>query len=90
MKLLDIQVSDDILQIVNEEVTRIKEAGANRTERDALILEKMTKIYSLIQANVRENVKAGMFGNMSDEDLNDAQSLESTIDSTESDDELAE
>lgn len=87
MKLLDVQVSDDILQIVNEEVTRIKAAGANRTERDALILEKMTKIYSLIQANVRENVKAGMFGNMSDEDLNDAQSLESTVDGTESDDE---
>lgn len=90
MKLLDIQVSDDILQIVNEEVTRIKAAGANRTERDALILEKMTKIYSLIQANVRENVKAGMFGSMSDEDLNNAQSLESAIDGTESDDELTE
>lgn len=90
MKLLDIQVSDDILQIVNEEVTRIKAAGTNRTERDALILEKMTKIFSLIQANVRENMKAGMFGSMSDSDLNNAESLESAVDSPESDDELPE
>lgn len=81
MKLLDMQVSDDILQIVNEEVTRIKAAGANRTERDALILEKMTKIFSMIQANTRESMKAGAFGNMSDADLDQAESLESTIDS---------
>lgn len=90
MKLLDIQVSDDILQIVNEEVTRIKNAGNNRTERDALILEKMTKIFSLIQANVRENAKAGMLGNMSDADLEQAESLESAVDSPGSDDELGD
>lgn len=88
MKLLDIQVSDDILHIVNEEVARIKRAGAGRTERDALILEKMTKIFSLIQANVRENAKAGMLGNMSDVDLEQTEGLESAIDSTGGDDDL--
>lgn len=90
MKLLDIQVSDDILQIVNEEVVRIKAAGANRTERDALILEKMTKIFSLIQANVRENAKAGMLGNMSDSDLEQSDGLESAVDGSSSDDDLSE
>lgn len=88
MKLIDVQISEDMLTIVNEEVTRILRAGAERNERDMLMLEKAAKIYSLLQANTREAVKAGSFGNMSDADLKDAENLESAPDGGGSDDDL--
>lgn len=88
MKLLDIQISEDMLTIVNEEVTRILRAGAERNAQDMLMLEKAAKIYSLLQANSREMIKAGSFGNMTDEDLKNAEGLESTPDRSGSDDEL--
>ena len=53
MKLLDMQIADDILDIVNEEVTRIKNAGVERNERDMLILDKVTTVFSMISENTR-------------------------------------
>jgi hypothetical protein len=88
MKLLDMQIADDILDIVNEEVTRIKNAGVERNERDMLILEKVTKVFSMISANTREALKAGTFGDIPDKDLEESQDLESAVGSGGADDNL--
>ena len=85
--MLDFEISDDILQIVNEEVTRIK-LSTDRTDRDMLTLEKATKIFSMLQANTREAVKAGMFADLKDSELEQSHGLESAVDSAESDDNL--
>lgn len=88
MKLLDLQISDDMLAIINEEVTRIKMAGGERTERDMLILEKAAKIYQILQSNAREAVKAGSFGLLPDADLKDSEDLQGAVDGSDSDDNL--
>lgn len=88
MKLLDLRIHDDILEIVDEEVTRIRAAGDERTQADMLVLEKATKIFTMLQANLREAMKAGSFGNMSDDELNQSQDLESAVDGSDSDDNL--
>ena len=68
MKLSDLLITDEILAIIAEEVTIIK----NSTDRDAsaiIKLEKLARTYSVIMANSREVVKSGILGKLSDAEL---------------------
>lgn len=63
MKLRDVQIAEDIMSIIEEEVTRIKQ-NPDRETGDVILLERLSKTYSVIMASNRELVKSGMLGNL--------------------------
>jgi hypothetical protein len=63
MKLNDLLIADEILEIVSEEVNAIKNA-APREAADIIKLEKISKVYSTIMAHQREVLKSGVLGSL--------------------------
>jgi hypothetical protein len=61
MKLNDLLIADEILEIVSEEVNAIKNA-APREAADIIKLEKISKVYSTIMAHQREVLRSGVLG----------------------------
>lgn len=59
------------MSIVQEEVRGIKGRGKERDDRDLMKLEKLAKVYATLMASHRENIKFGVFGNLSSEQLDD-------------------
>lgn len=80
IKVKDLEVADDILAIVAEEVTRIRLKGDERDAGDVMKLEKLSRVYSILMASARENLKGGVYGKLSLEELEklDAQLGESS------------
>jgi hypothetical protein len=68
MKLRDLELANDILKIVDEEVTAIMNSTA-REPSDIVKLEKLSKVYVTIMANQRELLKQGVLGKLSEEEL---------------------
>lgn len=67
-KYLEQEIADDIKDILRREVTKLK--NKEKLEgNDPTNLEKYTKIYSILMGSHREDVKHGIFGQMSEEDL---------------------
>lgn len=66
--LIELQIAEDIKEIVKREVLKLK----NSPELDKtslMALEKVTKAYTMLMADLRENVKAGLFGKLDDAQL---------------------
>ncbi len=70
MKFRDLEIADDILKIVDEEVTAIKNA-TSREIADIVRLEKVSKIYTTLMANQREVLKSGILGSLDLSDQSD-------------------
>jgi hypothetical protein len=68
MKLRDVEIAESIMDIVEEEVNKIKE-NPDRETGDMIILEKVSKIYSVIMASNRELLKSGALGKLSSQEL---------------------
>lgn len=66
----DIQIAEDIMQIIEEEILRIKQ-NPNREAGDIVLMEKLSKTYSVIMASNREVFKSGMLGGLELDDLGD-------------------
>jgi hypothetical protein len=82
MNLRDLEIADDILKIVDEEVTAIKNA-TSREVADIIRLEKISKIYTTLMANQREVLKSGVLGSLKlDESDNGGDSEDDTEDDT--------
>jgi hypothetical protein len=81
MKLRDVQIAEDIMSVIEQEVTRIKE-NPSRETGDIILLERLSKTYSTIMASNRELVKSGMLGNLKLDESDDAGDSE---DDTEND-----
>ena len=71
MNLRDLEIADDILKIVDEEVTAIKNA-TSREVADIIRLEKISKIYTTLMANQREVLKSGVLGSLKLDEGDDA------------------
>ena len=75
MKLRDLEIADDILKIVDDEITAIKNTS-NREASDIIKLEKITKVYVALMANSREVLRSGVLGKIDlkelDNDLDDS------------------
>lgn len=68
VKFIEQEIAEDIKSILRTEVNKIK--GKEEVQgNDIVILEKLTKIYSIIMADHRENVKHGVYGDMEDDKL---------------------
>ncbi len=61
------QISEDIKGIVAKCISALKRQSSKDTDIGAL--EKLTKIYVMMAADTRENLKAGITGSMTDEQL---------------------
>ncbi len=70
MKLKEIMIADDIMEIVADLVAEIK--AGSRDVAELMKLEKCAKVYATIMASNRENLKAGLLGNLSDEELSNS------------------
>ena len=75
MKLRDVQIAEDIMSVIEQEVTRIKE-NPSRETGDIILLERLSKTYSVIMASNRELVKSGMLGNLKLDESDDASDSE--------------
>jgi len=75
MKLNDLLIADEILEIVSEEVNAIKNA-APREAADIIKLEKISKVYSTIMAHQREVLKSGVLGSLKLDESDDARDSE--------------
>jgi phage terminase small subunit len=67
-KFMEQAIAEDIKEIVRREVALLKDKG-QLDGNDAVKLEKYAKIYSTLMSSHREDLKHGVFGNMSDEEL---------------------
>lgn len=83
VKIKDLQISDDALDVVYREVRRIAALQAP-DEREIAKLEKLVKTYAVLMASMRENIKQGIFGKLSAEELDQA------VDSADDGDETAD
>jgi hypothetical protein len=81
MKLRDVQIAEDIMSVIEQEVTRIKE-NPSRETGDIILLERLSKTYSTIMASNRELVKSGMLGSLKLDESDDTGDSE---DDTEND-----
>lgn len=70
VKIKDLEVADDAMSIVHQEVRRIASL-TDRDEREIAKLEKLVKTYAVLMASFRENLKNGIFGKLSAEELQD-------------------
>lgn len=68
VKLKDLEVADMILDIIFEEVAALK-VSKDRSPAEIIKLEKIAKTYQIIMASTRENIRSGLFGNLTNEDL---------------------
>lgn len=87
VKLRDFQIADDILEIIEREVTIIKNLG-KIDERDIAKLEKLAKTYTTVMSSTRENYKQGLFGKLDADELKKA--IDGAEDSSETDDESSD
>lgn len=60
-----------MINIVERETTRIAQAG-DLDAQDIMRLEKLAKVYATLMSSHRENMKYGVFGNLSLDDLDEA------------------
>lgn len=68
MKLRDVEIAENIMDIIEEEVDRIKQ-NPHREVGDVVLLERLSKTYSVIMASNRELLKSGALGKLSSQDL---------------------
>lgn len=84
VKLRDFVIADDLLEIIEREVTRIKSLPVI-DEREIAKMEKIAKTYAILMSSTRENMKQGLFGKLDAQELKKA--IESGDDTGETDDE---
>lgn len=84
VKVRDFRISDDIMEVVDREVMRIKALKVLSADELAK-LEKITKVYGLLMSSLRENVKHNLFGRLGGEVLVDV-AEEELDESAEADD----
>lgn len=69
IKFKELVISDRIMTIVEREIGKL-ESGMRDT--DFMKLEKLAKVYQILMANHRENIKHGVFGKLDTKELQDA------------------
>jgi phage terminase small subunit len=67
-KFIEQETPEDIHEIVRREVTRLKNKPSLENN-DVAVLEKLSKIYSVLMASYREDLKHGIFGKLSEDQL---------------------
>lgn len=68
IKIKDFQIADDILDIIYEEVQQLK-VTKERGPSEIVRLSNLAKAYQIIMASTRENIRSGLLGKLSDEEL---------------------
>jgi hypothetical protein len=66
--LLELRIAEDIKRLVEQEVKRLV-VKPELDKGDFAILEKLAKTYSMMMADFRESLKAGLFGQMGEQGL---------------------
>lgn len=87
VKLRDFIIADDILEIIEREVSKIKML-AEPDERDIARLEKLAKTYTTVMSSTRENYKQGLFGKLDAKELDKA--VDGADEAGETDDESSD
>lgn len=67
VKIAELEVSDNIMEIVQKEVKKIQNEAAPTFDQINR-LEKLTKIYGVLMASTRENIKHGLYAHLKFED----------------------
>lgn len=73
--LIELNIAEDLKELVKREVEKLK-AKKDLDKSDFMALEKITRSYALLMSDLRESVKAGLFGDLSDEELEGVQAPE--------------
>lgn len=63
VKIRDLQVGEDIMDIVEAEVVAIK-LSKTRSAEQLMKLEKLSKVYGLLMSSLRENIKHNIFSKL--------------------------
>lgn len=71
IKFKELDIADRMMDIVDKEIARIQQE-TEPDDRSIIRLEKLAKVYATLMANQRENMKHGVFGKLSDDDLQHA------------------
>ncbi len=64
VKYKELEISDRIMSVVDRGLTGVEKTGV--TEDNVTLLEKLTKIYTMLMSSTRENIKHKVFSQMSD------------------------
>ncbi len=66
--IVELRIAEDIKEIVAKEIDIIKSKD-KRDASDIMKLEKLSKTYANMMADLRENIKSGLYGKLSKESL---------------------
>lgn len=69
----DLQIQDNIMEVLDLEVKKLQALQKNNQldERGILLLEKLAKTYATVMGSHRENLKYGLYGDVSGEEPGD-------------------
>lgn len=70
--LIELNIAEDLKELVKREVGKLMAKGSRGMEMektDFIALEKLTRAYTLLMADLRETVKAGFFEALPEEAL---------------------
>ncbi len=73
-KFIEQETPEEIHTIVRREVTRLS-AKPSLENNDVAVLEKLAKIYAVLMSSYREDIKHGIFGKLTDEQLKELEGL---------------
>lgn len=71
-KVIEIEIGERIKEILDEETMRLKRTQAEEGSIGSggvVLLEKLTKIFTMVSADHRENLKHGVYGDLKKDEL---------------------
>lgn len=60
-KLIELELADEIKYIARREILALKNTGSPLGKDEIAALERLTKVYTMLMSDHRENLKAGVF-----------------------------
>ncbi len=79
--MIELTIAEDIKTIIRNEITGIR-AKTQLDPADILKLEKLAKTYATMMADLRENLKSGLYGKLTGESLDAFNDTEKVVEGT--------
>ena len=70
-KFIEQELSEDLKGLLRRGITELQGVSGEFESADVVKLEKLTRIYSILMADLRETVKHGLFSALDDSELDD-------------------
>lgn len=70
-KLIEQEISDDLKELLRRGIGELTAVAGPFDSSDVIKLEKLTRVYSILMADLRETVKHGLLSSLDESGLDD-------------------